>query len=360
MRRLLVAIAIACLAAPVASAASLGELFQKAKAEFSAGKYDQALKTLDELKAESGRPENEKVRPQLAPPLAFYRGASLAALGRSEEARAEFETFLGFQPNATLDSAAYPKKVIAAFDAARRSREKSGAGDSGIAAAYRDFHAGTVDRPADDNWASGPVRFLMTASEKTSFSGIVDPAERARFVEEFWRSRDPKPETPENEFRTEFERRVAFADANFAQGEKKGSDTDRGMVFVLLGPPTYVGRKPLGTGDDASDASGLSTGSRHDAEIAIRAASATGKTSTSTNAQIADRSRGPGTSVRDAANNWREVWHYRRELLPAGVPYQQVDFEFVTKQGYGENVLQRDSSTLATIEAARRANPARS
>jgi hypothetical protein len=55
----------------------------------------------------------------------------------------------------------------------------------------------------------------------------------------------------------------------------------------------------------------------------------------------------------DSASNWREVWHYRRELLPGGVPYQQVDFEFITRKGYGTNVLQRDSAALTTLDAAR-------
>lgn len=355
MKRLPIAIVLAALAASPAAAASLGELFQKAKAEFSGGKYDQALKTLNELKSEAEKPENQQYRSQLAPPLAFYRGATLAALGRADEARAEFEAFLGFQPNASIDSAAYPKKVIAAFEAARKGREKSGGTDTGLAASYRGFRAEAASRPVDERWASGPVRFLLTASERATFSGIVDPAERARFIEEFWRARDPKPGTPENEFRAEFERRVAFADANFGQGEKKGSDTDRGMVFILLGPPTYAGRKPLGTGDDSSDAAGLSTAGRHDADTAVRTA---GKVSTGKQAQLIDQAS--GTSVRDAASNWREVWHYRRELLPAGVPYQQVDVEFVSKKGYGENVLQRDSAALATIEAAKKAIPAKS
>ena len=58
-------------------------------------------------------------------------------------------------------------------------------------------------------------------------------------------------------FKTGFDRRVAFADANFVQAEgTRGSMTDRGMVFVLLGPPTYVGRKPIRTGDDSSEAAG--------------------------------------------------------------------------------------------------------
>ena len=32
--------------------------------------------------------------------------------------------------------------------------------------------------------------------------------------------------------------------------------TDRGRVFVLLGPPTYVGRRPIRPGDDTADPSG--------------------------------------------------------------------------------------------------------
>lgn len=357
MKRLLPALALVFLTASAAPAASLGELFQKAKGEFSGGKYAEALKTLDELKAESSKPENEKYRAQLAPPLAFYRGATLAALGRNDESRSEFQAFLELQPNASIDASTYPKKVVAVFEEAKKSHEKAaGTTDTGIAAAYRDFRADSATAtPVDEQWAAGPVRFLMTAAERTTFTGVSDPAERARFVEEFWRARDPRPETPENEFRREFEKRVAFADSRFAQGEKRGSETDRGMVFILLGPPTYIGRKPLGTGDDTADSSGLSTSGRHDADTAVRLA---GKVSSGQQALIADRAS--GTSVRDAANNWREVWHYRRELLPSGVPYQQVDVEFVTKKGYGENVLQRDSAALTTIEAAKKATATKS
>ncbi len=66
-----------------------------------------------------------------------------------------------------------------------------------------------------------------------------------------------------------------------------------------------------------------------------------------------DAVTGPGPRVNDAAANWREIWHYRRELLPKGVPYLQVDFEFVTKKGYGHNVLQREAQILDTLERAK-------
>jgi NADH:ubiquinone oxidoreductase subunit F (NADH-binding) len=57
--------------------------------------------------------------------------------------------------------------------------------------------------------------------------------------------------------------------------------------------------------------------------------------------------------MNEGARNWREVWHYRRELLPKGIPYHQVDFEFVTKDGYGTNVLQRETQVLDTLEKAK-------
>jgi GWxTD domain-containing protein len=341
-----------------ASGETVVELFQKAKQQVKLGSYDDALKTLDALDKATAAPGHEAERKQVEPPIAFYRGVSLAALGRKDEARASFEKYLGFVPNASMDAAMYPKKAVAAFDEARKSLGSSAATESNtIDGSYANFHPGpaaSLETP-NEAWGDGPVRFLMTADEKREWSRLSDPVSRSEFVTKFWAARDTKPETPENEFRQEFERRVAYADATLVQGEVRGSMTDRGMVFVLLGPPTYVGRKPLGTGDDTSDAAGMSTGSPHSAEAAIanaNAASASGKTSSGKQLQIADQAS--GTQIRDSGNNWREIWHYRRERLPAGVPYQQVDFDFITRKGYGENVLQRDSNTLNTLEAAKK------
>jgi hypothetical protein len=62
---------------------------------------------------------------------------------------------------------------------------------------------------------------------------------------------------------------------------------------------------------------------------------------------------GPGTKIQEAASNWIEVWHYwKRDLLPE-IPYPELEFQFVTKVGYGKNVLQRDSKPLSALERAR-------
>ena len=344
-------------------AQSVPELFMKAKEQVKAAAWADALKTLDALNVEAAKPGNENFQKQLEGPAAFYRAVCEANLDQTEKARVDFQAYLATQPNATLDRAMYSRKAVAAFEEAKKSAaapaEKPAAS---LAAAYKDFR--TTAPAADvssDRWGDGPVRWLMTPDERTDWSRLSDPVSRSEFVTKFWARRDPSPETSANEFRDEFEHRVAFADARLSQGETRGSLTDRGMVFVLLGPPTYVGRKPMRTGEDSSDSAGLSTVGSQDAETAQRGAMASSmagggssKISSGQQALIADRFSGPGTRALDAANNWREVWHYRKELLPKSVRYQQVDFEFITKKGYGESVLQRESTTLDTLESAKR------
>jgi GWxTD domain-containing protein len=198
----------------------------------------------------------------------------------------------------------------------------------------------------------------MTAEEKRNWVNLTSDDQRAEFVDKFWESRNPHPGSPDNTYRTGFERRAAFADVYFNQDEKKrGSLTDRGMVFVLLGPPTWGGRRPIRTGEDTSEAAGLSTVTSGSAAIATAGAAASspsGKISSGQAAAISDRYSGPGTQAAESHNNYQEVWHYRKELLPKNVGYLQVDVVFVTKHGYGKNVLQRDSPTLATLDAAKR------
>jgi GWxTD domain-containing protein len=359
MRRTLAVVVLGALLASPLAAASLGDLFQKAKGEVKEQSWSNALKTLDELDAASRGPGLEAQRVQLEPALAFYRGVCFANLDRSADAKAQFESYLAINPNASLDRGMYSKKAVAAFESAQKAGKgaaESASGSGSLAAAYRDFRI-TETRSADapgETWADGPVKALLTPDERRQWAGLSDAVARSEFVTKFWGARDPKPETPENEFRDEFEKRVAFADKYFAQDETRGSLTDRGTVFILLGPPTYAGRKPISGGEDTADAEGGSSVGRHDADIAIAAlSSGSAKATTARQASTADSFSGPGTRIRDSAADWREVWHYRRELLPSGVPYQQVDFDFITRKGYGKNVLQRDSAALTTLDAAR-------
>lgn len=328
-------------------------LFLKAKEQFRMGAYTESLAMLDRLAAESEKPGNEAYRAQLAPSLAFYRGASLAALGRSEDARPYLDAFLTYQPNASLDPSAYPPKVIAAFDQARKESHAAAqkpAQTGSLATSYGAFRPTVASsaEEAGEDWADGPVGYLLTSEQKRDYTHLADPVARSEFITAFWKVRDPKVETEENEAREEFERRVAFADSRFAQEETRGSLTDRGMVFVLLGPPTWVGRKPLATGDDRDDPSGMSIYTDSQINSALKGIGS----SSAANIKY-DHMTGPNNKLPNSDGNYREVWHYRRELLPSGISFQLLDVEFITRQGYGRNVLQREARTLTTLETAR-------
>ncbi len=358
---------ILLLSAAALHAQSLSDLFQKTKTQVKAGQWRDALKTLDALEAEAGQPGNEALRQKVAAPVAFYRGVCEANLDRPDEARASFRTFLSAEPNASIDPAVYSKKAVAAFQAAVHQTGVSVAaapgaiqGTGSLFQAYQEFRPppNSAD-PPDARWADGPVQFIMTPDEKRTWAALSNDGDRQEFVEKFWAARNPHPETPDNNsYRTGFERRAAFADAHFNQDEKKrGSLTDRGMVFVLLGPPTWGGRRPIRTGEDTSEAAGMSSVTTLDlASAQARAvnSSPSGRVNSGQIAAINDRMTGAPTQAPDSNNNYQEVWHYRKELLPKGVGYLQVDVVFVTKKGYGSNILQRDTATIATLDAAKR------
>lgn len=362
-RKVLMAILLTMIVPVFLPAETLGGLFQRAKEQIKASSWLDALKTLDALDSESAKPGLETQRKQLEPALALYRGVTFASLGRTPEASEQFEAYLATNPNASLDPAIYPKKAVVAMEETRRSIAARGAtGMPSLAVGYRSFHVdpSLAKEPPRPEWADGPVRFLLTSEEKKQWSGLKDSVAREDFIEVFWTSRDPTPGSAQNEMRKEFERRVAFADARFGQGETLGSMTDRGMVFVLLGPPTYAGSSPMRSGDDSTDAMGNSSGVRRSAEVELQVAKdkahSTGiKMKNSQAEAIFDHDNLPNKTATDSgANAGREVWHYRHELLPPGIPYQQVDFDFITRVGYGDKTLQRDAPSLTTLEAARK------
>lgn len=82
------------------------------------------------------------------------------------------------------------------------------------------------------------VRYIITPGEYDQFTNL--PArERAKFIEDFWKRRDPDPETEENEFKEAYFARLVEAQEIFNKGAA-GYLTDRGMIYVLFGPPDYV------------------------------------------------------------------------------------------------------------------------
>ncbi|MGD8539395.1 MAG: GWxTD domain-containing protein [Candidatus Aminicenantes bacterium] len=88
------------------------------------------------------------------------------------------------------------------------------------------------------------IRYIVTPQEERIFREMP-PEDRHEFVADFWKRRDPDPETAENEFRDIYYTRIARATKAFRAGIP-GWMTDRGRIYVLLGPPTDVIKKSMG------------------------------------------------------------------------------------------------------------------
>lgn len=91
-------------------------------------------------------------------------------------------------------------------------------------------------------WLEEVVPYIITDAEKKVFENLPDEEERGRFISRFWEKRDPDPATPENEFKAVYLRRIALANKNFGTSGIAGWRTDRGKIFILLGPPQEIQR----------------------------------------------------------------------------------------------------------------------
>lgn len=120
--------------------------------------------------------------------------------------------------------------------------------------------------PENRDWAKGPVQFIMTAEEQSTWNQVKTDDEAKAFIDLFWARRDPTPATPQNEYRMDFELRVKYADEHFAEGRRKGSLTDRARLLILLGPPSRVER----TGRSSSTGIGMPGESRQSSEQLAR------------------------------------------------------------------------------------------
>ena len=89
------------------------------------------------------------------------------------------------------------------------------------------------------------VRYIITPEERTVFLQLP-PSEREKFIEEFWKRRDPTPETPENEFRVQYFRRINETNRLFNEPGTQGWLTDRGRVWIIFGRPDSRDVYPYG------------------------------------------------------------------------------------------------------------------
>lgn len=94
------------------------------------------------------------------------------------------------------------------------------------------------------------LTYIATGDELDSLKTATG-AERAERWERFWERRDPVPATPINEYREDFFERIRIATLHFGEPGRPGWKTDRGEVFIVLGPPDHIIERRLGRADIA-------------------------------------------------------------------------------------------------------------
>jgi len=79
---------------------------------------------------------------------------------------------------------------------------------------------------------------IITKLEREVFLMLKTSEDRNNFITLFYKKRDPLPDTEKNEFLEEYTKRVQYADRQFGHDSpKKGSQTERGYFYIVLGPP---------------------------------------------------------------------------------------------------------------------------
>jgi GWxTD domain-containing protein len=180
-------------------------------------------------------------------------------------------------------------------------------------------------------WGRGPAQFLMTKEEAAKWKTITSDDDAKDFVILFWARRDPTPETPRNEFREEYERRVATADKNFPSDKKRGALTDRGRILVLFGQPKKIER----TGGQRQGALPGMVGGLGDRAAGSGSTGGTGTSSTDT-AGMSDYAAGGSDAQTEG-----QIWTYEGNDARAMFGQARAPLRFVDRQGKSDFMLER-------------------
>src|SRR5580693_8537806 len=109
-------------------------------------------------------------------------------------------------------------------------------------------------------WLNEDVIYIISPEERNAFLQLDTNEEREQFIEQFWLRRSSNPDLPDNDFKEEHYRRIAYANEHFASGIP-GWKTDRGRMYIMWGPADEVDSHPTGGTYDrpASEGGGSTT-----------------------------------------------------------------------------------------------------
>ncbi len=88
------------------------------------------------------------------------------------------------------------------------------------------------------------IRYLLDEATRSIWKVANTLDLKRRFLFLFWYQNNPNPKEDANGWRLEYLSRIRFGNEKFAAMGLKGWKTDRGRVYAIYGPPSYIDRYP--------------------------------------------------------------------------------------------------------------------
>jgi GWxTD domain-containing protein len=87
-------------------------------------------------------------------------------------------------------------------------------------------------------WLQHDVVYIISKEEKDAFLRLATDQDRDVFIDRFWESRNPTPGAPQNPYKDEIYKRIAYANQHF--GHESGTEgwrSSMGRIYITLGEP---------------------------------------------------------------------------------------------------------------------------
>src|SRR3984957_10477320 len=94
-------------------------------------------------------------------------------------------------------------------------------------------------------WLNEDVVYIISPDERNAFGQLATNEESEQLIAPFWLRRSSNPDLPDNDFKEEHYRRIAYANEHYASGIP-GWKTDRGRIYIIWGAPVEIESHPTG------------------------------------------------------------------------------------------------------------------
>lgn len=151
-------------------------------------------------------------------------------------------------------------------------------------------------------WGDSPEAYYMTSSEQLEWLKVLGKDEADRFIAAYWAKRGG------DGFKKEVQARIKAADQYFGLVDHKGSETEKGRVFMILGAPNQQQEQRNMEGQPGGPSATLGNFGQN--------------------------------NTLEAQARTRTTWVYKKDRLPAGAGVPEMTVTFQTDVSRGNQVIE--------------------